>query len=201
MEPLPVLQGDAGYSRKGPALGNASYYYSLTRIASQGTLDVRGHEFKVDGLSWMDHEFSTSALDKEEVGWDWFSLQLDDGSELMVYLLRRSDGAIDSFSSGSLVAPDGTIRRLGAGDIAIQATGRWRSPHTGATYPAGWTLSVPGVGLQLKITPYLEDQEMNVSYVYWEGAVRTDGTRTGYSVGGAGYVELTGYAGALSGQF
>jgi len=197
----PVLQGDRGYSRKGTEPGNASYYYSLPRIATAGVVTVNGRTFNVDGLSWMDHEWSTSALGSDLVGWDWFSVQLDDGSELMVYLLRQRDGTPAPFSSGTLIAPDGTTRPLRREDVTVQVAGHWRSPHTGADYPAGWVLSVPSAGLRLTITPWLADQEMDLSFVYWEGAVKVAGTRNGQPVMGNGYVELTGYAGSMQGQF
>jgi predicted secreted hydrolase len=197
----PVLQGDHGYSRKGADPGNASYYYSLTRLATHGTVTARGQTRTVDGFSWMDHEFSTSALDPGIVGWDWFSLQLNNGSELMVYGLRQSDGRLGTFSSGMLVNPDGSTRTLGPQDFSFEATGRWKSPHTGATYPSGWSLQVPSANFELTISPYLADQEMNVSFAYWEGAVRLSGLVAGQLVTGNGYVELTGYAGSLGGRF
>lgn len=197
----PVLQGDAGYSPKGPQPGNASYYYSLTRIATEGTVTVGGQSYQVTGLSWMDHEYSTSALGPNEVGWDWFSLQLNDGSELMVFHLRLAGGQLSPFSSGTLIAPDGATRHLGPGDFDIQVTGHWRSPHTGATYPAGWVVSIPSAKLRLTVAPYLPDQENVLDYTYWEGAVRVQGERDGNPVAGAGYVELTGYAGSMQGQF
>jgi predicted secreted hydrolase len=197
----PVLQGDQGYSPKGPDPGDASYYYSLTQLASTGTISVANASFAVDGSSWMDHEFSTSALAPDQVGWDWFSIQLDNGSELMVFQLRRSDGSVDPFSSGTLIAPDGSTQSLSREDFQIVATGNWESPHTGARYPAAWRVSVPTAGLALNITPYLADQELNVSYAYWEGAVRVNGTRAGAPVTGQGYVELTGYAQSMQDQF
>ncbi len=197
----PILQGDGGYSRKGPDPGNASYYYSLPRIATAGTATVRGRTFAVEGLSWMDHEFSTSALGPEQVGWDWFSVQLDDGTELMAFQLRRADGSADAFSSGTLIAADGTTQPLGAGDFRITPTGTWRSPHSGGVYPSGWILAVPAADLRLEISPWLADQEMQVSYRYWEGAVRVAGTAAGRPVAGNGYVELTGYAGSMQGEF
>jgi predicted secreted hydrolase len=202
----PVLQGDRGYSRKGPEPGNASYYYSRPRISTGGTVTIGGQTFSADGLSWMDHEFSTSALGKDQAGWDWFSLQLDDGSELMVFQLRRADGSaepfrVDSFSSGTLIHHDGSTLALGPADFELETTGQWRSPHTGATYPSGWVLTVPTTDLRLTITPLLADQEMNVSYAYWEGAVKADGTVGGKPVSGNGYVELTGYAGSMQSKF
>jgi predicted secreted hydrolase len=197
----PVLQGDHGYSRKGADPGNASYYYSLTRLATHGTVTVPGQTFTVDGFSWMDHEFSTSALEPGIVGWDWFSLQLEDGRELMVYGLRQTDGRLGAFSSGILVNADGSTRTLRPQDFAFKAAGRWRSPQTGTTYPSGWTLQVPSADLELTLTPYLADQEMNVSFAYWEGAVRASGSAGGRAVTGSGYVELTGYGSSLGGRF
>ena len=197
----PVLQGDEGYSRKGPEAGNASYYYSLTRLATAGSVQVGGVTYPVTGSSWMDHEYSTSALSAGQVGWDWFSLQLDDQSELMVFQIRRDDGSIDPFSSGTLVAADGSTFHLGRDDFEIGVSGTWRSPRTGAVYPAGWTVTVPAADLTLRLEPLLADQELNLSYAYWEGAVRITGDRDGRLVSGHGYVELTGYAESMQGQF
>jgi predicted secreted hydrolase len=197
----PVAQGNAGYSRKGPEPSNASFYYSLTRMVADGTVTVDGQTYAVDGLGWMDHEWSTSALGPEQVGWDWFSLQLSDGTDLMVFQLRRSDGQPDGFSSGSVVAPDGPSRTLAAGEFVITPTEEWRSPHTGGVYPSGWRISVPSAGLDLDVTPHLDDQEMLLSFTYWEGAVSVEGTSNGRPVSGDGYVELTGYAGSMQGQF
>ncbi len=149
----------------------------------------------------MDHEFSTSALAPDQVGWDWFALQLDDGSELIVFQTRGTDGSADAFSSGTLIAPDGSTRRLGGDDFEIDVGDTWHSPRSGATYPARWTVTVPSANLALEIEPYLADQELNVSYDYWEGAVRVSGERSGAAVSGSGYVEMTGYAGSMQGQF
>lgn len=197
----PVLQGDRGYSRKGPEPGNASYYYSLTRIDTAGEVTVGGKSYAVTGLSWMDHEYSTSALGPEQTGWDWFSIQLDNGTELMVFQLRRSDGSIDAFSSGTLIAADGATTQLGPDDFTLEVTDTWRSPRSGGEYPSGWRLRVPGAQLDLTVTPHIKDQEMQVSYVYWEGAVKVAGTAGDNPVTGNGYVELTGYAGTMQGQF
>jgi len=197
----PILQGDGGYSQKGPEPGNASYYYSQTRLETWGTVQVGDRLYQVDGLGWMDHEFSTSALGPDQVGWDWFALQLDDGSELIVFQIRKADGSVGSFSSGTLVAPDGSTRHLSHDDFEIGVGATWRSPRSGAAYPARWTVQVPAADLTLEIEPYLADQELNVSYVYWEGAVRISGEHTGTPVSGNGYVEMTGYAGSMQGQF
>ncbi len=197
----PVLQGDRGYSQKGPDPGNASYYYSLTRLISEGQVTVGGSTYAVAGLSWKDHEYSTSALAANQVGWDWFALQLDDGSEVKVFQLRRDDGSVDPFSAGSVVDPQGNVTRLSHGDFQIEVLDAWRSPRTQAEYPSRWRLTIPSLALQLELEPWLADQELNVSYAYWEGAVRVSGASGGQAVAGNGYVELTGYAGSMQGQF
>lgn len=190
----PVLQGDAGLSQKGPSAGNASYYYSLPRMATDGTITVGETRYRVSGLSWMDREWSTSSLEGDVTGWDWFALQLADGSSLMFYRLRQADGAASPFTAGSLVGADGQKTALAREDVRLDALDSWRSPRTGAVYPAGWRLQIPAAQLDLTIEPYLADQELPVSVAYWEGAVRVSGTRAGQALGGDGYVELTGYA-------
>jgi len=189
-----VLQGDDGLSRKGPEEGNASYYYSLTRMPTRGTVELDGRSYAVEGASWMDREWSTSGLG-DKVGWDWFALQLGDGRELMFYRLRRADGSTDAFSGGTLVAADGTARMLRAGDVAVEVLGTWVSP-AGTRYPARWRLDVPTAGLRLDVTPRLADQELSGLVRYWEGAVRVEGRNGETSVSGHGYVELVGYANA-----
>ncbi|HUF39414.1 MAG TPA: lipocalin-like domain-containing protein, partial [Anaerolineales bacterium] len=196
-----TLHGDAGYSRKGPNPGNASIYISQTRLEAAGTVMVDGVRHEVSGLAWMDHEYSTRALGPEEVGWDWFSMQLDDGSELMLFQLRRAGGGISLYSSGTLVEPDGTTVHLGVDDFMITVDNRWTSPHSGAVYPAAWTVEVPSAGIVIEIEPVLDDQELQVSFVYWEGAVRVEGSRDGLALSGSGYVELTGYAHSMQGEF
>lgn len=188
-EKAPVLHGDRGLSAKSDAPGNASYYYSYTRMRTEGTITVDGRALAAQGLSWMDHEWSTSALGQDVVGWDWFSLQLADRREIMYFVLRRTDGSVDPVSSGTLVAPDGSVRHLASGDVRVDVLGEWMSPHSGMAYPAGWRMAIPAEGIELTLTPWLADQEMRVSFTYWEGAVRVDG-----GAGGSGYVELTGYA-------
>lgn len=197
----PVLHGDRGYSPKGAEPGNASYYYSQTRLETTGSVRVGDGAYQVSGLSWMDHEWSTSSLETGQVGWDWFSVQLDDGSALMAFQLRREDGGIDAYSSGTFVAPDGSARHLAAGDLQVSVEDTWRSPHTGAVYPARWTFSVPDLALEFEIMPYLAAQELNLAYAYWEGAVRVEGRRAGRPVAGSGYIELTGYTGSMRGRF
>jgi predicted secreted hydrolase len=189
----PVLHGDAGLSQKGPEPGNASYYYSLVGLETTGTITMRGRNVEVSGLSWMDHEFGTSALSANAVGWDWFSLQLENGSALMLARIRTAEGeAIGNFA-GTLVMADGSQQRISTEDFAVEALDEWRSPTTGITYPSGWHLTAPAYNLDLEITPLIRDQEMHVSYVYWEGAVNATGSMGGEAVAGRGYVELTGY--------
>ena len=196
-----VLQGTNGLSAKGPQAGNASYYTSRTRLASAGVLEVDGVQTAVQGSSWMDHEFSTSALEAGQVGWDWFALQLDDGAELMAFTLRRADGSHDAYSQALLVRADGSTQTYTANQFTIQASGKWKSPHTGAEYPNAWMVEIPQEGLSLTVRPRLADQELRVSVTYWEGAVTTSGSHQGKAVSGVGYVELTGYAGSMQERF
>jgi predicted secreted hydrolase len=188
-----VLQGDRGWSRKGPEPGNASYYYSFTRMLAHGTVRVGTESLAVSGLAWMDREWSTSALGPELGGWDWLALQLDDGRDVMVYRLRRRDGAPDPHSAGILVAADGTPRPLAREDFALEAIDHWTSAASGVRYPSRWRLSIPGAELRLEITPRVAGQELVVGPRYWEGAVRIQGSAGARPVSGQGYVELVGY--------
>ncbi len=190
-----VAQGEAGLSRKGPEPGNASYYFSYTRMPTRGWMRVGGDRLAVDGESWLDREWSTSALGSRQVGWDWFSLQLSDGRELMYFELRRDDGSREPFNQGSLVDRDGRLRPLGPGDVSVEVTGSWTSPLDGTRYPSGWRLRVPAEGIDLALTPRIPDQEMNLSFRYWEGAVKVRGVGGDRPIEGVGFVELTGYGG------
>ena len=196
-----VLQGDHGLSQKGNEPGNASYYFSQTRLETAGTLKIGNKSYPVNGNSWMDHEFSTSALGKEQVGWDWFALQLNNQTELMLYTIRKTDGTIDHFSGGTLIQADGTTRTLSLSDFKIEIISWWNSPHSKTRYPAGWNISIPSENLTLVINPRLADQELSVSFIYWEGAVEVHGQIKGKPLIGSGYVELTGYAQSMQGQF
>lgn len=189
----PVLQGDHGLSRKGPEPGNASYYYSLTRMPVRGVLRVRGERLDVEGLAWMDREWSTSALGSDLAGWDWFALHLDDGRDLMFYQLRRKDGRAAPWSAGVLVDARGGTRPLAADDLRVEPRGTWRSQRTGIGYPSGWRLTDLRGGLRLEIEPRLADQELDVGARYWEGAVQAHGLEGTRTVLGTGYVELVGY--------
>lgn len=188
-----VLQGDHGLSQKSSEPGNASYYYSLTRLASSGTLRIGAQSFKVSGLSWMDREWSSSALGSEQIGWDWFSLQFSDGRELMFYRLRRKDGGADPFSAGTLVHADGTTEPLRLQEVRIEVSDYWKSPQSGVRYPSRWRVHIPRHDLQLDVVPYLAGQELNVTVRYWEGAVHIKGSSYSKPLTGSGYVELAGY--------
>jgi predicted secreted hydrolase len=184
----PVLQGDRGLSQKGPGAGNASYYYSYTRLRAEGTIVAGGDTARVEGTSWMDREWSTSGLGDDQVGWDWFALQLDDGRDLMYYQLRNADGSPSRFSEGVVVGPDGDATPIRREDVRLEVQDTW-SPEDGArAYPVRWRLQVPEQDIDLQVQAAFPDQEMDVSVRYWEGAVRVGGSATG-----RGYVEMTGY--------
>ena len=199
---LPVLHGSNGLSQKAAGEGRASYYYSLTRMQTDGALTIDGKTEGVRGLSWMDHEFGSNQLGQDQVGWDWFSIQLDDRTELMLYLMRRKDGTVDPYSSGTLVQADGSTRHLKLNDYRVEVLGRWRSPTSGADYPMRWKVTLPAEQIELEINPAFQNQELitnrSTRVTYWEGAVDVRGRASGKSVSGAGYVEMTGYAGKLS---
>lgn len=191
-EKRPVLHLGTGLLDFGAA--GKSYYYSSTRLAATGTLDDHGTPLKVTGQAWMDHQWGNFLVGPG--GWDWFSVQLDDRSEVMVQTLRDASGrAVASY--GTYVRPDGGSRPLAGKEFGIVATGRWRSPHTGISYPSGWRITLPQERLDLTLTPVLRDQELDTrattGVVYWEGAVRVAGTRGDKPVAGDGYTELTGY--------
>ena len=191
----PVLHGDGGLSRKGTEPGNASYYYSIVQQETSGRLAVGDETFDVAGLSWKDHEFSTSALSPGSIGWDWFSLQLDNGTALMLFQIRREDGSIEPYSSGSFIDADGTVQALSHEDWQLEVLDTWTSPASGAEYPSRWRWRFPIIDLELEGRPLMADQELNVSTVYWEGASEFSGTLSGVPVTARGYVEMTGYAG------
>lgn len=193
-----ILHGEAGYSRKGREPGNASYYYSQPRLRAEGALTVQGRTYPVSGLAWKDHEFSTGVLDEGQIGWDWFSLQFEDGRALMLFQLRQRDGGISPSSSATFIRADGSATLLSKADFDLSITRHWRSPRTGGEYPAGWQIRLSAPDCVLDIQPWMNDQEVHFPAVtYWEGAVRFTGQCEGAPVGGNGYIELTGYAGNL----
>jgi predicted secreted hydrolase len=199
----PALQGDNGLSQKSEDLANASYYYSRSRLITEGTIHVGGETFSVSGRTWMDHEFSTSALGPDAEGWDWFGLHLDNGVDLVVGQIRLIGGGARTSYTGTVVYEDGSTYHLSPEDYSIEATGTWESPHTGAVYPAGWLVTITAEAarmeddLVIELTPLLADQELHGGDIaYWEGAVAITGDVTG-----SGYAELTGYVDTLTGRF
>lgn len=196
----PVIHGARGISRKGAQAGNASHYYSLTRMPTRGAIVIDGQRYEVAGLSWMDHEFGTSFLEKEQQGWNWLSLQLDDKTELMLYEFRRTDGARGPHTSGTFIDQSGRATNIAAGEFTLAPEAQWRSPKTGASYPVVWKVSLPSRRIELTVRAALNDQELDTRAStrvnYWEGAVEFTGTKDGKPVQGRGYLEMTGYAGA-----
>lgn len=188
-----VLQGEDGLDPKGPEPGNASYYYSYTRLPAEGRLRIGDTEHAVHGLVWIDREWSTSVLGPGVEGWNWFAIQLDDGYDLMYYRLRQTDGGTAPYSGGILVDPDGEVAaRYGADRARLEATGDWTSPETGVRYTVAWRLQVPHLGIDLAVSPRMPGQELDLSVRYWEGAITVDGERDGTPVTGVGYAEHAG---------
>jgi predicted secreted hydrolase len=189
----PVAQGDRGLDVKGAGDGNASYYYSVPRLAAEGQVTVGGETLEVQGLAWLDREWSTSSLEPGTVGWDWFALHLSDGSNLMFYRLRTARGTASPFSGGTLVSADGAKIRLRASDVEVAPIAYWTSAATLVRYPVAWRLTIPSAGISLEISPYLESQELDLSVRYWEGAIRAEGAGPTGPLSGQGYLELAGY--------
>ncbi|QSR88011.1 carotenoid 1,2-hydratase [Methylacidiphilum caldifontis] len=202
LEPLkpPVLHGENGLSRKADQKGAASYYYSFSRLQTEGLIRISNKSWNVKGTSWFDHEFTTNSLGKNEVGWDWFAIQLDSGEELMLYCLRTKDGDFDHNSGGTWIGKEET-RKLTLNDFIISRTAFWKSPHTGAIYPSGWKIKLLDPSIEIEIKPKMADQELVLNQLgflaYWEGAVSVKGKKGENPVHGEGYVELTGYAAPL----
>jgi predicted secreted hydrolase len=196
MKPV-VYQGYEGLSQKGRKQGNASYYYSITRLDSKGKISIKDQTFNVTGTSWFDREWSTSTLEKQQVGWDWFALQLDDGRDIMFYKMRRTDGSMDRYSNGTIVYKNGEIQSLNVEDVDLEETDHWQSPHSNVRYPSAWKIRVPKENLELTVEPLMADQENNLTVRYWEGAVKVTGIQHNdhnkEQISGYGYVELAGY--------
>ena len=186
-----VLQGDHGLSQKSAEVGNASYYYSFTRLNTTGTLTIAGNQQQVEGLSWLDREWSSSALGKDQVGWDWFSLQLNSGEELMFYRLRNKTGQSDRFSRGKWIKHNGDTIDLTNDDVELTELEYWQS-NTGKTYPISWKLSIPSRSQNLIVKAAIKDQLMRTSIHYWEGAVTVHAENSQHLIG-KGYLEMTGY--------
>jgi predicted secreted hydrolase len=196
-EKNPVIHGQNGISQKAEGEGYASHYYSITRLITGGKLFSRGREVPVQGTSWMDHEFGSAQLRDYQVGWDWFSIRLENGTELMLYQLRHQNGKIDPYSSGTIIFSDGSQRYLPLKEFQIQVLDQWRSKKSGATYPSKWGIDVPSHRIELMLTPTVKDQELitqeSTRVTYWEGSVKVEGRYQGNPIKGVGYVELTGY--------
>ena len=196
-----VLEGEAGLSRKADGIGEASYYYSYPRLATVGNVRVDKQIYEVSGTSWFDHEFSSSSLGANEVGWDWFCVQLNTNEEIMLYALRDKSGAIDPASEGTWINADGTSQRLPPGSFTLEKQATWTSPRSGAIYPAKWHVAIPARHADLVVTQAMADQELQLTKIgvlnYWEGACRIEGKIGSTSVQGTGYTELTGYAAPL----
>jgi predicted secreted hydrolase len=195
-----VIHGENGISQKGDSQGNASHYYSLSRLRSTGTITVGGKDYEVTGLSWMDREFGTSFLEEKQIGWDWFSLQLDDNRELMIYQFRRADGSIDKHSSATLIEANGQAVHLLFDEFTLrQAGATWRSEASGATYPVQWSIEVPKFALRLEAHAAFDNQELrtteSTAVTYWEGSIKVEGASGERPIKGRGYLEMTGYSG------
>jgi predicted secreted hydrolase len=196
-----VLHGDRGYSLKGATPERASCYYSFTRLDGQGRLTIGGDTVAVSGSAWMDHEFSTALLEPGITGWDWFSLQLSDNTEIMVFLLRTETGGLHPASSGTFIDAHGTTRAIARAEINVKVLDTWKSRQSSARYPARWRMQIAPLSMDLKINSNLPDQEMrtvdSTGVTYWEGSVSLEGLKDKLTVRGEGYVELTGYAEAF----
>ncbi|MEO8439680.1 MAG: lipocalin-like domain-containing protein [Spartobacteria bacterium] len=196
----PVIHGEGGISRKAEGSGHASHYYSITRLATSGEVRVQQETFAVAGESWFDHEWATNQLAPGQAGWNWVSAQFDDGSELMLYQMRLTNGQIDPISSGTLVRADGTAVALSSADFEMTPEIFWKSGVTKAKYPIAWQVVVPKEKLQFQIQPVMKEQELAFGpLIYWEGAFDVAGKRAGKPLRGHGYLELTGYAAPLQG--
>jgi predicted secreted hydrolase len=197
-EKNPVTHGQHGISQKAEGEGYASHYYSIPRLKTEGKIFLKNKEVPVRGISWMDHEFGSTQLREYQVGWDWFSLQLDKGMELMLYQIRQKDGRIDPYSSGTIIFHDGTYQHLPKKEFQIDVLKQWKSQKSGAVYPSKWNIKIPGHQIELTLTPTVKDQELitreSTRVTYWEGSVKVEGKYQGDSIKGMGYVELTGYA-------
>jgi predicted secreted hydrolase len=188
----PVIQGENGISQKAAGAGKASYYVSFPRLEVDGKLNG----VDVNGSAWMDHEWFTQQLDASQQGWDWFSVQLENGADLMLFDLRRTDGTIDPYSSGTYIAKDGRATHLKRADFELQPLEYWTSPKTGTRYPVKWRIAVPSQGVALECATAVPSQELvsegHTSPTYWEGAVSYSGSSKG-----VGYLEMTGYGKAV----
>lgn len=197
----PVFHGDRGASQKAEGAGRASHYYSLTRLHTDGRIRLGDTSYAVTGLSWFDHEWATNQLTEEQVGWDWFSIQFTDGTELMLFQIRTRDGGRDPYSGGTWVGADGQTLPIKNEDFRLLPMETWKSPSTGAEYPVRWKIEIPSRGLTLDIRAAKMAQELDLPpVVYWEGAVEAEGTLGSEPLSGRGYLEMTGYGSPIVGM-
>jgi predicted secreted hydrolase len=195
-----AIHGEKGVSQKAAGEGHASHYYSGTHLKTSGRVVLAKREFTVGGTSWFDHEWASNSLTPEQIGWNWFSIHFDDNTELMLYQMRLREGAIDPQSSGTFIAADGTTQHLSRDAYSLTPTRWWTSKATGGRYPVAWRIEVPSLSLTAEVTTPLDSQELVLSPVtYWEGMIDIRAQRAGKTLRGEGYLELTGYAGALVG--
>jgi predicted secreted hydrolase len=197
----PVWHGRDGVSQKSEGEGRASHYYSLTRLETTGTVRLGDTTRRVTGLSWFDHEWATNQLASHQTGWDWFSLQFDNGTELMLFQIRTRDGGRDPYSSGTWIATDGTTRKIPREEFELEPTDWWKSPKTGGRYPIGWKIAIPSLDASLTVRARFPAQELDSEpFSYWEGAISAEGTLGNQPLRGKGYLEMTGYAGGIVGM-
>lgn len=197
----PVLHGENGLSRKSAGEGRASHYYSLTRMETTGTVTLGDTTGTVRGLTWFDHEWATNQLDSHQEGWDWFSMQCDDGSDLMLFQIRTADGGRDPFSSGTWIDVSGNQRHIREDEFVLEPVEWWSSPKTKAKYPVAWRIRIIPLDLELRATARFPSQELAIDPVsYWEGAISATGTLAGRPLTAKGYLEMTGYAGRIVGM-
>ncbi|MBA3994133.1 MAG: carotenoid 1,2-hydratase [Cyanobacteria bacterium DS2.3.42] len=194
----PIIHGKDGVSQKADCVGCASHYYSLTRMDTKGLLFIDGKEKRVAGTSWMDHEFGSNQLTDEQIGWDWYSLQLSDNTELMLYMMRKRDGTIDKNSSGTIIGADGKTEHLSLSQFKVRSKSKWLSPLSKGNYPINWEVEIPEKQIKLQVNADFDSQELvtkrSTDVTYWEGASTITGTKMGKPITGEGYVEMTGYS-------
>ncbi len=197
----PVFHGRDGISQKAAGEGRASHYYSLTRLKTKGTVMTPAGSFEVQGWSWFDHEWATNQLAPHQIGWDWFSIHFEDGSELMMFQIRTKDGGRDHFSGGTYVAADGTQTAIANEDFELRPGRTWKSRASGGEYPVEWKLTIPRLNLDLQISAAMEEQELFLQPIaYWEGSIRVKGKKSVVPVSGSGYLEMTGYGSPIVGM-
>jgi predicted secreted hydrolase len=197
----PIIHGENGVSEKAEGPGHASHYISYTRLATNGSIMLDGRLFNVSGESWMDHEFFTHQLARNQTGWDWFSLQLSDGTEIMLYQLRRKDGSADPYSAGTYVDSQGHKIHLSSREFSLTPGKLWTSPKSRGRYPVDWRIQIPSLGVDANVKARLLNQELvggtNAIPTYWEGCIGVSGLKRGHALAGSGYLEMTGYAGPV----